>query len=167
MTPTTSSSDTSRPADTGDASSAPEARPSRRRWAGYVTILALLAAAAGGLLFDRYALDGAGGRHASAASGPPRPCGQPCAAAYHAIAEALPNDRDNELARAMLHTPHFDYQELSRALHVPTIAEIRSQWRRYCHARFPDQPRVEEACVRRIDSWGPVLLPEAVAAPAA
>lgn len=56
-------------------------------------------------------------------------CGLPCRAAYRAIARALPHDSTNAVARAIVRTPGFDYAELSRALGVPTAAEIVSRWR--------------------------------------
>jgi hypothetical protein len=59
-----------------------------------------------------------------------RSCGPTCLRAYDAIAKALPGDRGNVLARAILSTPGFDYPQLSRALHVPTQAEILALWRR-------------------------------------
>lgn len=58
----------------------------------------------------------------------------------------------------MLRTPHFDYVELSHALHVPTRAQIHAHWRRYCRARFPGQVRAVRICTRMIDSWRPFPL---------
>jgi len=58
-----------------------------------------------------------------------QPCTRICRSAYEAIAKALPRDRDNVLARAILGTRGCDYAELARALHVPTASEIEAQWR--------------------------------------
>lgn len=77
-------------------------------------------------------------------------CGTPCQAAYEAIAKALPDDRGNSLARAILRTPGFDYPALSRALHIPTLAQIDAQWRRRCNTIFPDDRRLADACYRMI-----------------
>lgn len=57
-------------------------------------------------------------------------CGGSCVAAYRLVAEALPGDRSNSLARAILATPRFDYERLGRALEVPTALKIEAQWRR-------------------------------------
>lgn len=163
MTAAAPRSHTSQPPGGGDSNIARVVPPSLRRRASYVLILlALSTAAAGGWLLGRYAPDGAGRREASVPAASPRPCAQACTAAYRAIAEALPYDRDNELARAMLRTPHFDYVELDRALHVPTLAQIHVQWRRYCRARFPGRVRAVRICIRRIDSWRALPLPSAV-----
>ena len=56
-------------------------------------------------------------------------CSSGCRAAYAAIARALPHDRTNELARAIVHTQGFDFVALSRALDVPTSAQIMSRFR--------------------------------------
>jgi hypothetical protein len=73
-------------------------------------------------------------------------CNLPCRAAYAAIARALPHDRGNTLARSILSTPHFDYLQLANAMHVPTPAQIRRWWRRYCNARFPANDQASFAC---------------------
>lgn len=66
---------------------------------------------------------------AAGAQREPAACGTSCRAAYRAIAAALPHDQRNVLARAVVRTPGFDYAELSRALGVPTAAEIVGRWR--------------------------------------
>jgi hypothetical protein len=73
-------------------------------------------------------------------------CNLPCRAAYAAMARALPQDRENTLARSILSTPHFDYLQLAKALHVPTPAQVRGWWRRYCNARFPTNGQASSAC---------------------
>lgn len=157
---------TSRQAGSGDSAIAGVAPPWRRRRASYVLILlALSTAVAGGWLLGRYAPDGTGPRGASAPITSPRPCAQACTAAYRVIAEALPHDRDNDLARAMLGAPDFDYLELDRALHVPTIAQIHAQWRRYCRSRYPGDSRAAAVCLRMIDSWRPLPVPDAAGRP--
>jgi hypothetical protein len=129
---------------------------------GHLLATATLACAlsAGGWAAGRYIA-----RPAPPAQGPAaissRACGPTCRAAYQAIAEALPHDRDNYLARAILATPGFDYLQLTRALHVPTIARIRAQWRRYCQSRYAGDPRTSAICVRMIDSWRPIPFPAA------
>jgi hypothetical protein len=57
---------------------------------------------------------------------PSRGCGAACVSAYAAIATALPGDHGNVLARAILGTPGFDYAQLSRALHLPTMRELQA-----------------------------------------
>jgi hypothetical protein len=92
-------------------------------------------------------------------------CGTSCYAAYAAIARALPGDRSNVLARAVLGTRGFDYAQLARALQVPSPAEIRRRWRRSCEARFSDRAEVArcDALIR-----GPVWArPEPSTSPAA
>jgi hypothetical protein len=91
---------------------------------------------------------------------PPRPpalapptCGRTCEAAYDAIASALPRERDDRLARAILATPGFDYLQLDHSLGVPTSAQIHARWRRSCLERFPARTRAAVACIRSIDSW--------------
>jgi hypothetical protein len=86
-------------------------------------------------------------------------CGPSCRSAYAAIARALPHDRANMLAHAILGTPGFDYLQLARALRIPTVAEIRAQWRRRCQARFPRDPGKARACYRLILGRPPVALP--------
>jgi hypothetical protein len=81
---------------------------------------------------------------------PASTCGVSCAAAYSAIARALPADRAAELTRAVLATPGFDYGRLARTLGIPTKAQLRAQWRRRCDARFPDDRRRANACFRLI-----------------
>jgi hypothetical protein len=89
---------------------------------------------------------------ASAAPSATRPqqCALACRAAYTAIARALPQDRENTLARAILSTPHFDYLQLAKAMHVPTPAQVRRWWRRYCNAHFPASDRAALACFQLI-----------------
>lgn len=77
-------------------------------------------------------------------------CDLPCRAAYTAIARALPQDRENTLASAILSTPHFDYLQLTKAMHVPTLAQVRRRWRRYCNAHFPADRRAALACFELI-----------------
>jgi hypothetical protein len=84
------------------------------------------------------------------AASPRSACGTPCAAAYSAIARALPADGTEGLAHAVLATPGFDYDRLSRALEIPTNTQLRSQWRHECDARFPDDRRAANACFRLI-----------------
>jgi len=91
----------------------------------------------------------------------PATCGPSCRSAYAAIAQALPRDRGNVLASAILGTPGFDYLELARALQIPTLGEIHAHWRRHCHARFPHDPSRELACYRLILGRPPVELPAA------
>ena len=94
---------------------------------------------------------GLGFRPGSAPAASPRSaCGTPCAAAYTAIARALPADGSEGLADAVLATPGFDYDRLSRALGIPTNARLRAQWRHQCDARFPDDPRNASVCFRMI-----------------
>jgi hypothetical protein len=88
-------------------------------------------------------------------------CDPSCRTAYAAIARALPRDRGNVLAAAILATPGFDFLQLARALRIPTVAEIRAQWRRRCQARFPHDPRLARACYRLILGRPPVSLPAA------
>jgi hypothetical protein len=90
--------------------------------------------------------------HGSAPSAAARTsmCGTRCAAAYTAIARALPADRAAGLAHAVLTTPGFDYGRLARALGVPTNAQLRAQWRRRCDARFPEDSASANACFRLI-----------------
>lgn len=76
----------------------------------------------------------------------PRSCGAPCAAAYRAIARALPRDRADTLARSILATPGFDYRRLALALGIPTTAQLRADWRRRCNAQFPDDRARAAAC---------------------
>lgn len=95
---------------------------------------------------------------APTAVGSSRSCARTCTAAYRVIAEALPHDQ-GALARAILRTRDFDYLQLDHALHVPTIAQIRAQWRRYCRARYPGDPRDAAVCIRMIDSWTPSPFP--------
>jgi len=89
----------------------------------------------------------------------PRSCYRTCTAAYRAIAEVLPHDHDNRLARAIVHTPGFDYAKLSRLLRIPTVSHVRAQWRRNCLKRFPTYSQEAAACIRMIDSWTPLSLP--------
>jgi hypothetical protein len=98
---------------------------------------------------------------ATQTAAPETQCGRPCVAAYQAIAEALPHDRNNHLAHAILGAPGFDYLQLARALHVPTIARIRADWRRYCESRYPGNSRALAICVRMIDSSKPTPVPAA------
>ena len=77
-------------------------------------------------------------------------CSARCAAAYSAIARALPADRTAGLADAVLATPGFDYGRLSRALGVPTNAQLRAKWRRRCDALFPDDRPGANDCYRLI-----------------
>ncbi|HXH97752.1 MAG TPA: hypothetical protein VNH40_11130 [Gaiellaceae bacterium] len=77
-------------------------------------------------------------------------CTLPCRAAYAAIARALPQDRENTLARAILGTPHFDYPQLAKAMRIPTPAQIRRWWRRYCNAQFAADSRAAFACFQLI-----------------
>jgi hypothetical protein len=65
------------------------------------------------------------GPAAATRAAPALECGAACVSAYAAIATALPGDRANVLARAILDTPGFDYARLARALHVPTTRELR------------------------------------------
>ena len=88
-----------------------------------------------------------------------RSCARTCRAAYRAIAEALPEDRAGNLARAILRTPSFDYLELDHALHIPTTAQVRTQWHRFCRSRYPSDSRTQAICVQMIDSWKPMPLP--------
>jgi hypothetical protein len=76
----------------------------------------------------------------------PRSCGTPCAAAYRAIARALPRDRADTLAQSILATPGFDYRRLAQALGIPTAAQLRADWRRRCNARYPDDRARAGAC---------------------
>jgi hypothetical protein len=89
---------------------------------------------------------------ASAAPSVPRrqQCASECRAAYTAIARALPQDRENTLARAILSTPHFDYLQLAKAMHVPTPAQVRRWWRHYCNSRFAADGRAALACFQLI-----------------
>ena len=77
-------------------------------------------------------------------------CGTSCVAAYRAIARALPRDGTESLAHAIATTPGFDYARLSRALRIPTAAQLRADWRRRCSAWFPDDPSGAGACYRLI-----------------
>jgi hypothetical protein len=81
---------------------------------------------------------------------PRQQCNLACRAAYTAIARALPHDRENTLARAILSTPQFDYLQLAKAMHVPTPAQVRRWWRRYCNAHFPADDRAALACFQLI-----------------
>jgi hypothetical protein len=85
----------------------------------------------GGLL---RALSGAGTAPAASA---PSTCGPSCLAAYRVIARALPEDRTDQLARAIAATSGFDYARLARVLRIPTTAQLRAQWRSRCDALFP------------------------------
>jgi hypothetical protein len=94
---------------------------------------------------------GLGFRPAGAPAASPRStCGMPCAAAYSAIARALPAAGAEGLAHAVLVTPGFDYDRLSRALGIPTNAQLRARWRHECDARFPDDRRSANVCFRLI-----------------
>ena len=84
------------------------------------------------------------------AASPRSTCGTSCAAAYSAIARALPADGATGLAHALLATPGFDYGRLTRALHIPTAAQLRADWRRRCDARYPDDRASANACYRLI-----------------
>jgi hypothetical protein len=86
-------------------------------------------------------------------------CARTCKAAYSAIAAALPHERGELLARAIVTTPGFDYLQLARSLHIPTRAQIHAQWRRSCLERFPSSSQAATACIRMIDSWTPIPLP--------
>jgi uncharacterized membrane protein len=77
-------------------------------------------------------------------------CGTACSSAYRAIAATLPHDSSNTLARNILAADGFDYARLSRALHVPSGAQLRRQWRRRCRATFPADPERVSACYRLI-----------------
>jgi hypothetical protein len=87
---------------------------------------------------------------AAPAAAPGPTCGAPCAAAYSAIARALPADGGHRLADALLATPGFDYGRLARALGIPTNAQLRVQWRRRCGTLFSDDRRSANACYRLI-----------------
>lgn len=74
------------------------------------------------------------------------PCGPSCRAAYGAIARALPQDRENVLLSALLHTRGIDWTMLAVALHVPTARQIHARWMHECERRFPGDPGSTEAC---------------------
>jgi hypothetical protein len=99
--------------------------------------------------------DQVGRAHAAPTSAVPS-CSQACRAGYQAIARALPRDRANVVARAIVRTSGFSYPELSRALGVPTGAQIRARWRASCEARFPKNPATVATCDREIVG-GPTL----------
>jgi hypothetical protein len=86
----------------------------------------------------------------SDAGGPSSMCNGACRAAYAAIARAFPHDTGNALAPAIVKTPGFSYRELERALHVPSGAQIRTEWRRECNARFPTSQAKAAWCFRLI-----------------
>jgi len=88
-------------------------------------------------------------------------CGTGCQAAYRIVASALPADRTNVLARAILATPNFDYARLARALRIPTIPQIKAQWREWCNRTFPSSEALQRLCFRLI------LGPPAITRPSA
>jgi hypothetical protein len=87
------------------------------------------------------------GAPAGNAAAPTR-CGPKCAAAYAVIAEALPQDRANALARAILATPGFDYSELTSALHIPTTTQVKARWPHFCQTLYPQNELAAETCKR-------------------
>ena len=131
----------------------------RRGWSQWLTIAVVaLALAAGAGVVGRSTAHAAGGAPGRAPMVVSRTCPRVCAAAYRAIADALQKDRDGDLARVIAHTPGFDYLELARALHVPTITQIRAQWRRYCRASLSVDSLALTICVQMIDSRQPASL---------
>lgn len=79
-----------------------------------------------------------------------RSCGESCQAAYRIVASALPGDRTNVLARAIVATPNFDYARLTRALRIPTVPEIKAQWRAWCNSTFPGSAELQRFCFQLI-----------------
>ena len=80
------------------------------------------------------------------AASAPAACGPSCLAAYRVIARALPQDRTEQLARAITATPGFDYGRLARLLRIPTTAQLRARWRRRCDALFPGDRTSADRC---------------------
>ncbi|HZT17107.1 MAG TPA: hypothetical protein VFA19_14300 [Gaiellaceae bacterium] len=89
----------------------------------------LLAIALGAAIAFAVALSPHGRAGAANAPRHVAPCAAACRAAYRAIARALPRDASNALAPAIVRTRDFSYPELTRALHVPTTAQILARWR--------------------------------------
>lgn len=77
-------------------------------------------------------------------------CGSSCQAAYRVVAAALPDDRANVLAGAILSTANFDYARLTRVLRIPTVPEIKAQWRAWCDRTFPGSTELQRICYRLI-----------------
>jgi hypothetical protein len=95
-------------------------------------------------LIAALALVAAGATGGTAAA--PARCASSCAAAYTVIADALPRDRANVLARAIVGTPGFDYDELARALRVRTTTQVKARWPRFCRRLYPRNEFAAEAC---------------------
>ncbi len=96
------------------------------------------------VLIAALVLGAAGATGANAAA--PTRCSSSCVVAYAVIAEALPRDRTNMLARAIVATPGFNYMELSSALHIPTTRQVKARWPRFCRTLYPRNELAAEAC---------------------
>jgi hypothetical protein len=80
-------------------------------------------------------------------------CGTACHAAYQVIGKALQHDNANVVSQAILNTPTFDYNQLARTLKIPTVADIKAQWRHHCNTAFPHNPSAAGSCYRLILGW--------------
>jgi hypothetical protein len=45
---------------------------------------------------------------------------------------------------------NFDYGRLARALDIPTVPEIKAQWRAWCDRTFPGSKELRRMCFQLI-----------------